>query len=111
MHRPVSTTQRERHPPDICTLLLTTQGLAVEATIAFMAEFLKAIEGQLELSMFIKLHPVYEWSKAPYLAAFQADSRVQVLLGSENPSTLELLTKVHVHLSISGLDHCIGRSG
>ncbi len=91
--------------PDICTLLLTTQGLATEETINFIADFLRMAQGRCDLHLLIKLHPVYEWSTALYTAAFQDDTRVQIWLGNEAPSTLELLTQVHFHLSISSTCH------
>lgn len=92
--------------PDICTLLLTTQGLeTAEETIAFMIDFLRIAQGKCDLHLLIKLHPVYEWRPALYTEAFQDDTRVQIWLGNENPSTLELLTQVHFHLSISSTCH------
>lgn len=100
---------RERAPAtpstNACHLLLTTQGLDVEAMIAFITDFLAMAQGQLNVSLSIKLHPVYEGSKALYLDAFRHDPRVQVLLGSESPSTLELLAQAHCHLSISSTCH------
>jgi hypothetical protein len=93
------------HKGEVCALVLTTQGLDVEKTIAFMADFLEAATGHLNVRLYIKLHPVYEMSKAPYLTAFREDQRVQVLRGDEAPSTFELLTQADVHLSISSTCH------
>ena len=90
---------------DGCTIVLTTQGMDVERLIAFVADFLKVADGQLEFRLYIKLHPAYETGKALYEAAFQTDERVRVILGSEPPSTFELLTRANVHASISSTCH------
>jgi hypothetical protein len=88
-----------------CTLVLTTQGIDVEKVIGFIADFLKLAEGRLPLRLNIKLHPGYEANKEVYEVAFQNDKRVRVILGSEQPSTFQLLTKTHFHLSISSTCH------
>ena len=93
------------HSTKLCHLLLTTQGIDIEALIVFIASFLDIARGRLDLCLSIKLHPIYESSKDPYLKFFQGDTTVQVFLGSESPSTLELLTQTHVHLSISSTCH------
>ena len=86
-------------------LLLTTQGVDVEKVISFISDFLEMARGKLEFNLFIKLHPGYETDKERYTAAFQMKKNVRVLLGSEPPSTFELLTQTHLHLSISSTCH------
>ena len=87
----------------IPTILLTT-GASVEETVAFVAEFLRAMPRR-ELRLVVKLHPVYERGPEAYEAAFGEDDRVQVILGSEDPSTFELLTQANLHLSVSSSCH------
>ncbi|MGB0383232.1 MAG: hypothetical protein ACPGWR_00285 [Ardenticatenaceae bacterium] len=87
------------------TMVVTSQGIDVERIIAFLDAFLKLAKGKLELRLYIKPHPVYETSKAIYDAAFQADDRVCILLGSEPPSTFELLTRADLNLSIHSSCH------
>ena len=89
----------------VCTLLLTSQGIVVERIIAFVSDFLETSKGKHDIRLYIKLHPVYETSKVLYEGAFKDDPRVQVLLGNEDPSTFDLLTLVDFHLSISSTCH------
>lgn len=88
----------------ICTLVLTTQGLDTERLITFLKDFLELAGEQWEFKLYIKLHPA-ERSKDMYQVAFGADERVSVLLSSELPSTFELLSHAHLHLSISSTCH------
>jgi hypothetical protein len=89
----------------VCTLVLTSQGIDVERIIVFVSNFLKASKGKHDMRLYVKLHPVYETSKTLYEAAFKDDPRVQVLLGNEDPSTFDLLTLADFHLSISSTCH------
>jgi len=87
-----------------CIIVLTTQYTDTAKLVAFMSDFLKMAEGQLELHLFIKLHPG-EQSKSAYEAAFKSDKRVSILLGRESPSTFELFTQAHFHVSIASTCH------
>ena len=84
-------------------VVLTTQGLAVAEMIEFMRSFMDKAGCDLQLT--IKLHPVSDPSKAPYLQVFGADRRVRILLGSEMPSTFELLSQADLHVSIASACH------
>jgi hypothetical protein len=88
----------------IYTILLTTQYTDTERLIAFMSDFLQAGEEKLKFRLYIKLHPA-EQSKDPYVSVFQARQNVCVLLGHESPSTFELLTRAHLHVSIASTCH------
>lgn len=90
--------------PDVCTILLTTQGIDIQRIITFVSKFVEQAKGKLEYKLFIKLHPVYETDKQPYLKALGTAENVEVLLGSEPPSTFELLIRSHLHVSI--FSHC-----
>lgn len=94
-----------RPAASVCRLLYTTQGLEREPVIDFWRRVLDLARGKVELSLQIKLHPVYDTDKDPYLAAFGDDPRVQVWLGNEGPSTFELLTQASLHASISSTCH------
>jgi hypothetical protein len=97
--------QRIKHREEVFTLVLTTQGIDVNKIIDLMVDFLEAAKKQLDIQLYIKLHPVYETNKTLYEGAFKDDPRVQVLLGIEDPSTFDLLTLADFHLSISSTCH------
>lgn len=102
--------QYREHKPakkndDLCTLVLTSQGIDVEKVVSFMADFFKIAEGNLRFRLFIKLHPVWETSKEVYLKGLQTNQQLEVYLGNEQPSTFELLTRSDFHLSISSSCH------
>jgi UDP-N-acetylglucosamine 2-epimerase len=69
-----------------------------------MADFLKLANGHLAFQLYIKLHPA-ERTKEVYETVFNGDERVQILLSSESPSTFDLLSRAHLHLSISSTCH------
>jgi hypothetical protein len=85
--------------------VLLTTGASIADAISFMAEFLRASRDLPGLELWVKLHPIYERSPDPYLEAFRGDPRVQVLPGSEDPSTFELLSRASVHVSVSSSCH------
>ncbi|HEU4682252.1 MAG TPA: hypothetical protein VFS51_10925, partial [Gemmatimonadales bacterium] len=95
---------RRAEPQGGPKVLLTT-GASIADTISFMAEFLRAARDVLGLELWVKLHPIYERSPDAYLEAFRGDPRVQVLSGSEDPSTFELLSRATVHVSVSSSCH------
>jgi hypothetical protein len=90
---------------DVMTLLFTSQGFDTPKVIAFLAEFARLAEGRLNFQLYIKLHPIYEHDKQPYLDAFQPYPHVHVLHGREKPTTFELLARAHVHISITSTCH------
>ena len=96
---------RRIEPSDGGPRVLLTTGASVAATIAFMAKFLRLTADISGLELLVKLHPIYERSPDAYLHAFRGDPRVQVLSGSEDPSTFELLSRASVHLSVSSSCH------
>jgi UDP-N-acetylglucosamine 2-epimerase len=87
-----------------CTIVLTTQNLEAEKLIAFVAEFLEIADGQLDCSMYFKLHPS-ERNKEPYTSVFGNNERIYVILNKELPPTLELLAKADYHVSIYSTCH------
>lgn len=91
-------------PTDPYNIVLTTQGLDTEKLITFIADFLRLADIGSSFCLNIKLHPT-ERSKEPYEALLGTDKRVRILLGNESPSTFELLSKAHLHLSISSTCH------
>ncbi len=86
-------------------LVLTTQGLDVNSLISFINKFLKIASKQPNIRLYIKLHPIYEKDKTVYVSSLGSDSRVTILLGSEAPSTFDLLMHADFHLSISSMSH------
>ena len=97
--------QKHRSPEGQCMLLLTTQGFSRDSLIRFIADFLQTADGKLDYSFYIKLHPAREIGKSIYEEAFGANPKVHILLGSEDPSTYELLTKADFHLSVASASH------
>ncbi len=104
-YRRHSVGQRTDSGQNLCTILVTTQGVDVEQLIAFMAEFLRLAEGMLKLCVYFKLHQNFSHGKALYEAAFGTDPNVQVLLNTDPPSTFELFTQADFHLSIYSTTH------
>lgn len=87
------------------SLVLTTQGFAVKELIEFVYGFTLLIEGKLHYQLVIKLHPIYDRNSDPYKSAFVKNQSVSVFLGTDGPSTMELLAKADLHLSISSACH------
>lgn len=88
-----------------CRVLLTTQGVDQANLIIFMSKVLALAQGRMNLSLVIKLHPVYDPDKSVYERAFNQDARVRILKGTEGPSTFSLLAQSHFHVSISSATH------
>lgn len=86
-------------------MVLTAQGVDTPRLVAFMSEFLQLVGADLDVELYIKLHPVYETDKEVYERAFPEDKRVRVISASEAPSTFELLSSADLHLSISSACH------
>lgn len=88
---------------DAVHLLVTTQGIATDALISLLKEFLNSCHTPLRLD--IKLHPAYDPRPDHYTAALGCDSRVNVIPGSAEPDTHSLLADCNLHLSISSACH------
>jgi hypothetical protein len=89
----------------LCRILLTTQGIDRKNLIEFIAGFLKIAQGKLDYQLHIKLHPGFETDKQEYVSVLGSFPAVHILLGSEDPSTLELQANADFHLSISSASH------
>ena len=87
------------------SIVLTTQGVDVDRLVRFVSEFLRESSGTLDLRLLVKLHPVYDVDREPYLRAWGGDDRVSVYAGSDNPSTFELLARADLHLSVASTCH------
>jgi hypothetical protein len=99
-------THRTTQPRGACTLVLTSQGLDTRRLVSFVADFLILAEKQhVDFVLYIKLHPIYETSKALYETPQIASERVHVLLATEAPSTFELLAQADLHLTIASACH------
>jgi len=86
------------------TIVLTTQHLDTKRLIAFMADFLRLAKGKLNLQLYIKLHPG-ELDAKPYQDVFETEPRVHIVAGNEAPSTFDLLSLAHAHLSMYSTCH------
>lgn len=92
-----------RSMQDQLNLLLTTQGLDTENLIQFVLDFLKL--SRVKFTLKLKLHPAYEPDTSIYAALKQADNRVVLVGGKEEPNTYELLSWADLHLSIASACH------
>ena len=92
-----------RHTETACTIVVTTQ-VDIERLIAFLLEFTEIAEGCLDLCLYIKLHPK-DTDKSLFQSAFEGNKHVHILLGNEPPSTLELLARADIHVSIYSTCH------
>jgi hypothetical protein len=87
-------------------VLFTTQGLDTGRVTAFLRQFLEAVQGRAPVQLVIKLHPQHDCNPQVYhdaLGAFR--DGVSVIPGNEAPSTFELLSGSHVHVSIASATH------
>jgi hypothetical protein len=91
---------------DRCTVLVTTQGLDVERVTAFLGACLRQIGGRVPVRVVIKLHPVHEADKRPYLDALSSfQDQIEIVAGDEGVSTFEWLRRSHLHVSIASASH------
>ena len=97
--------QEQLSEDDICTLLLTTQGTDTDRLIAWVSEFLDAIQGNLPYRLYIKMHPNYDTSLDKYETAFGANKNVVIVPPVSSLSTFELLKRSHFHLSMYSTCH------
>jgi hypothetical protein len=77
----------------------------VEQLIEFLSQFIELADGRLNYRLYVKLHPIYDWDRTQYDAAFGKKEVVQVVSGADDPSTFDLLTVADLHLSISSACH------
>lgn len=93
-------------PAEACTVLFTAQGLDVANVTAFLSESLERVRGRASVRIAVRLHPVYDTDKAPWLSGLAGvGDRVQVLAGDEGDTTLALLRRAHLHVSIASASH------
>jgi hypothetical protein len=100
-----ATADRPRPAGATCTLLVTTQGIAREALAQMLGDLLRRAADWPGLRLVVKLHPGYDPDPEPYRRACAADPRAQVILGSGEPGTFDLLTQADFHASISSACH------
>jgi hypothetical protein len=94
-----------RRNAEQATFLVTTQGVETQPMIAFIRAALEHVEGRCHYRCVIKTHPLYHGSDREFTAAFGANPAVQIVAGSESPSTFDLLREAHLHLSIASTCH------
>lgn len=92
--------QKADEPP---TLLLTTQGVAREALVNFVGEFLSACDAPFRL--IIKLHPAYDSDRDLYRDRIGTDRRVTIEPKTSLTATQDLIAGADFHLSISSACH------
>lgn len=92
-----------RHADGTVRIVVTTQGVATEDVIRYIRELLSLAPSNI--SVVVKLHPVYESEGNGYRVALAADRRVHIISGGEDPSTFELLSRADAHLSIYSSCH------
>jgi hypothetical protein len=92
---------------EFCTLTWTTQGIKEAQLFEFIKEFLELCKlNPFEVHLNIKLHPVYDPDPGFYDDIFiDYEKQISVIGASVEPSTYELISKSHYHLSISSSCH------
>jgi hypothetical protein len=83
--------------------VVTSQGLDREQLINFLLEFLSKCSEPCKL--YIKLHPIYDVTRSPFVDAFGDDERVHIISGLEEPNTLDLIVDADLHISIASACH------
>ena len=74
---------------------------SIREIIDFFRQFMGRVGSTVPYHLTIKLHPIHDSNKAPYLEAFQAyRDRVDVISGEERPATFNLLQNAHLHVSV-----------
>jgi hypothetical protein len=94
----------EKRPSGKVKLVVTTQNIDIQPMIDFFTHFCNLAEGVIDYQLTSKLHPG-ENDKSRYESAFGDNNRVDILLGTESPSTYELLVNSDWHLSIYSTCH------
>lgn len=90
----------------LCRIVFTTQGFDFRRTIDFFRQFIEHIGSTVPYHLTIKLHPIHDSNKAPYLEAFRPyRDRVDVISGEERPATFDLLQNAHLHVSVASASH------
>ena len=97
--------QLSRRSDDECTMVMTTQGIDTERLIAFLADFVRLVNGRVPYRLYIKMHPTYHNSDHLFDDAFGDNGNVRLVAGSEPPSTFDLLKQAHLHLSVFSSCH------
>lgn len=85
-------------------VLFTADGIEAAETVRVIQEFLIDAPA-LEVSVIIKLHPVYTALDGEFRAAFANEKRVCVRGATEGESTFRLLRTVDLHVSIASASH------
>jgi hypothetical protein len=85
------------------TILFTAQGFDEAPAAEWLARALSAADASVRL--YIRLHPVFTGSKETFVRALGNDPRVSVMMPDETPTTIELLARAHLHVSISSATH------
>ena len=104
-YREIRSTYKLSKNYEICNLLVTTQGIQTEALVDFLCEFIEIAKNRIKIKLVIKLQPNSENDKTPYTRLLEAGDHVDVLLGTEFPSTFELMSQTDFHMSIFSTTH------
>jgi hypothetical protein len=94
-----------RNEDNTCHMLLTSDGLANRQLIEFIIRFTEIIRGKIDYSLTIKLHPTYDLENDIYHSTFGSNDRIQIIGGTELPTTYQLLTRSDLHLSGASTCH------
>lgn len=95
---------RKAADSEVC-VVVTTQGIDTPGVIQFFQETLRSVHGKKNIKLIIKLHPILETSATEYAVLREEFENVEVFLGSEFPSTPELISNADLHCTISSTCH------
>lgn len=85
-------------------VLFTADGIDATETVRVVRDFLNHAAA-IDVSVIIKLHPVYTALDGEIRAAFSDENRVAVRGATEGDSTFRLLRTVDLHVSIASASH------
>jgi len=92
-------------PQDVTRLLFTSQGTDIENVLSFIVCFLQESRRKLSnIELYVKMHPG-ESDKKIYKKQLGLFPNVKIIASAEEPSTFDILSVSHLHLSISSTCH------
>ena len=89
-----------------CRIVFTTQGFDFKKIIDFFTQFIERVGSTVAYHLTIKLHPIHDPDKAPYVEAFRGyGDRVDIVSGEDSPATFDLLQRAQLHVSVASASH------
>lgn len=90
----------KRSAHDDFVIVVTSQGLDSKNFANWLVEAVKSAPNPTGWRIFIKLHPVYDKGNDSF-RVLNADDRVQIIAGQQQPNVYDLLSIADLHISIA----------